>query len=189
MGLYIKGFRYAALKEGGERWWEFPFNKRLVKIFLYYLLVSFFVGLYVAIAGGISVAAYFFAGQSILLVSLVVAFFIVLGFYLFTRLMLIFLYVSIDQEKALRTSWHVMKGNVWHFILLVFFISLGVLVIGAVGSAVIGLLGFLAGLLSAWLGAVVLGFFVPFGLLIMLLSMAWIINAIAMVDKQLRAKK
>lgn len=187
-GLYVKGFRYAALKKGGDKWWEFPFDIRLIKMFLYYLLITFLIALYVGISTGITVSLLLFLESTFVTVLLSVGFSI-LGVYLITRLVLTFLYVAIDKEKALRTSWRVMKGNVWRFLLLVVLISLAVLGLIIAGSIVIGVFGWILGFIVGWLGIVIFALFVPFVILMMLVSMAWTITAIAHVNKQIMEKK
>jgi len=186
-GIYIKGFRYAALKEGGDKWLGFPFNMRLLKMFLYYLLITILSALYIILSAGIVVLQHFFL-ESVFVTILLAGLFAAFGVYLITRIVLTFLYVAIDQEKALRTSWSVMKGNVWHFLLLIILIGLTVLGAAIAGAALIGIVGFLLSLISSWLGAVIFVLFLPFGLLVMLLSTAWTINAVTYVNKQITAK-
>lgn len=183
-GFYIKGFRYAALKEGGDKWWDFPFNIRLVKMFLYFLLISFLVVIYVGISAGITIALNIILGSVFVTVLFSVGF-VVLGLYLITRLVLTFLYVAIDKEKPLRTSWYVMKGNVWRLLLLLVLISLIFL---AVNVIILGGLFLFVLFIGGWFTLIFYAFVLFINVLILFVSIAWTINAIAYVNKQLTQK-
>lgn len=188
MVLYINGFRYAVLGEGGDKWWAFSLNRRLVKMFLYYLLIIIFYVLYGSVAGAITFVTYFLIENIILTVLLGVLFF--MGFiYLATRLILTFLYVAVDQKEPLRTSWHLMRGNVLRVLGLFCLILLFILGIMILGSAIIGGGGWLLIDINMWLGIIIFALFVPFGLFLWLVSAALIIKVIALVNKQLTEKK
>ena len=164
LGMHINGFRYLALGEGGNTWFTFPFDKRLLKILLYFLLISIFMNIYVG--SMILFGDFLFEitnSTYLVIVSLVLLG--ILGIYLLTRLSLTFLYVSTDQEKPLRTSWHRMHKHVWRFLLLI--IMLFGLFIGfsiPIG-VVLFMVAYLLSYVSTWLGAIVLDLITPFAIL------------------------
>ncbi|MBX9785959.1 MAG: hypothetical protein K2Y08_01350 [Alphaproteobacteria bacterium] len=186
--LYVNGFRYAALGEGGDKWWTFSLNKRLWKMFLYYLLVIVLYLACGAVAVGITMGSYLLIENIFLTVFLGI---LSAGglIYLMARITLTFLYVAVDQKEPLRTSWHLMKGNVLRVLGLVFLILLVILGITIVGSAIIGLGGWLLSFINMWLGAIIFALFLPFGLFVWLVSTALMIKAIALINKQLTEKK
>jgi hypothetical protein len=184
MVLYVNGFRYAALGEGGDKWWAFALNRRLVQMFLYYLLIVVLFIVYGGIAVGITVGTYFLV-ENIFFAGLLGVLFFAGLIYLATRLILTFLYVTLDQKKPLRTSWHLMKGNVLRVLGLFLLIGLVVLGVTILGSAIIGLSGWILSLVNVWFGDIIFSFFVPFGLFVWLVSGVLSIKAIALVNKQL----
>jgi len=188
MVLYINGFRYAALGEGEDKWWTFSLNRRLVKMFLYYLLVIILYAVYVGGAAGITFVSYLLI-ENIFLTGLLGVLSVVGFVYLMARITLTFLYVAVDQKNALRTSWHLMRGNVLRVLGLFFLILLVILGLTILGSAIIGLGGWLLSLVNMWLGLIIFALFVPFGLFTWLVSTALMIKAIALVNKQLTEKK
>lgn len=181
---YLNGFRYAALGEGGDTWWNFHWNKRLWKMFLYHLLIIVLFAVYGAVAAGITVGSYLLT-ENVFLTALIGTLFGIGLFYLIGRLSLVFLNVAIDKKEALRTSWHVMKGNVLRLIGLFILIWLAVIGLTILGSAIIGLGAWLLGLINMWLGVIIFALFVPFGLFVWLVSAALTMKAIALVNKQL----
>ena len=181
---YLNGFRYAALGEGGNTWWNFPWNKRLWKMFLYHLLIIVLFIAYGGLAAGTTVVAYLLT-ENVFLAILIGTLFGLGLFYLIGRLTLVFLNVAIDKKEALRTSWHVMKGNVLRLIGLFILIWLAIIGITILGSAIIGLGGWILGLINMWLGVIIFALFVPFGLFVWLVSAALTMKAIALVNKQL----
>lgn len=186
--LYVNAFRYAALDEGGDKWWTFSLNKRLVKMFLYYLLIVTLFIAYGGIAAGITLGSYFLV-ENIFFAGLLGILFVVGLVYFATRLTLTFLYVAVDQKEPLRTSWHLMKGNVLRVLGL--FLLLGLVIIGItiLGSAIIGGGGWLLSFINMWLGLIVFTLFLPFGLFVWLVSIALMTKVIALVNKQLMGKK
>ena len=185
MVLYINAFRYAALGEGGDKWWAFPLNGRLVKMFLYYLLIVVLIFVYSGGAAGVTFGSYLLI-ENIFLTGLLGGLFAVGLIYLATRLTLTFLYVAVDQTEPLRTSWHLMKGNVLRVLGLFLLIGLVILGITILGSVIIGFGGWLLSLINMWLGLIIFALFVPFGLSVWLVSIALMTKAIALVNKQLR---
>lgn len=186
--LYINAFRYAALDEGGDKWWTFSLNRRLVKMFLYYLLVIVLYAVYALALGGITVGSYFLV-ENLFLTGLLGVLSVVGLVYLMARITLTFLYVAVDQKQPLRTSWHLMKGNVLRVLGLFFLIGFVILGITILGSAIIGGGGWLLSFINMWLGVIVFALFLPFGLFVWLVSIALMTKALALVNKQLMAKK
>ncbi|MDI9635424.1 hypothetical protein QM565_06435 [Geitlerinema splendidum] len=186
--LYVNAFRYAVLGEGGDKWWTFSLNKRLVKMFLYYLLIIVLCAVYGGVAGGITVGTYFLV-ENVFLTGLLGVLFVVGLVYFATRLTLTFLYVAVDQKEPLRTSWHLMKGSVLRVLGLFFLIGLVIIGLTIVGSAILGFGGWLLSLINMWLGAIVFALFIPFGLFVWLVSIALMTKTIALVNKQLMEKK
>ncbi|MBL8676077.1 MAG: hypothetical protein JNJ47_01425 [Alphaproteobacteria bacterium] len=184
MVLYVNGFRYAALGEGGDKWWAFPLNKRLVKMFLYYLLIVILIVVYSGGTAGITFASYLLI-ENIFLTVFLGTLSVVGLIYLATRLTLTFLYVSVDQKDPLRTSWHLMKGNVLRVFGLFLLMGLVILGITILGSAIIGLGGWLLSLMNMWLGLIIFALFLPFGLAVWLVSIALMTKTIVLVNKQL----
>lgn len=186
--LYINGFRYAARGEGGDKWWTFSLDKRLGKMVLYYFLIIILYALYALVAGGITVGSYFLV-ESIFLTGILGTLFVLGMIYLMTRVTLTFLYVAIDQKEPLRTSWHIMKGNVLRFVGLFVLIGLVILGLMLLGGAIIGLGGWLLSLINEWLGGIVFALLIPFIIFAWLVTFGLSIKAIALVNKQLTEKK
>ncbi|MBX9785958.1 MAG: hypothetical protein K2Y08_01345 [Alphaproteobacteria bacterium] len=181
---YLNGFRYAALGEGGDKWWNLHLNVRLWKMFLYQLLVIvLFVG-YGAVAAGITVGSYLLT-ESVFLTAFLGTFFGLGFFYLIGRLSLVFLNVATDKKDALMTSWHAMKGNVLRLIGLFILIWLAIIGLIIVGALMIGLSGALLGFISPMLGYLAFALAIPFMLFVWLVAAAMTMKAIALVDRQL----
>ncbi|MBX9621771.1 MAG: hypothetical protein K2X28_07105 [Alphaproteobacteria bacterium] len=186
--LNINGYRYAALGEGGDKWWTFPLNKRLLKIFLYYLFIFVLYIVCAVIATGITAGSYVLVENIFLTVLLAIL--LAVGLVgLMTRLSLTLLYVAVDQKEPLRTSWHLMKGNVLKLFKLFFLISFVVLGIAILGSAIIGGVGWILSLVNEKLGSIIFFLFVPFGFFIWFVSEVLMMKAIALVNKQLMENK
>ena len=132
--LFINGYRYALLNEGGHHWWTFHFNRRLVKMVLYFFLFVFLFGIYVFVAMGIIGISQSLFDNTILNVSLGI-FAGLYGLYIFFRLGLFPLFIAIDQIKPMAMSWRLLKGNVLRFIglnILLMVSLLAILLLGAV---------------------------------------------------------
>ncbi len=126
-------YRYALLKEGGNRWWEFRLNDRLIELLCYrfaYGLITFCAAIPIAIYFVPSVLGYFLPVtlQSMLKgapwistgpFEIGVKFLFIPGlFYLLLRLGLYSLFISIDVPQPFRSSWRLLKGNMGRFFCL-----------------------------------------------------------------------
>lgn len=174
ISLYINGYRYAVLEEGGDRWFSFNFNKRFVKMFLYAILVGILAGLYIAIAAGMIIGAHALTANVGLDVLLGIIFFLV-GIYLVLRIVLYSVVISLDQSEPLRTSWRLMKGNLLRYIGLLLLVSLTLILIGALGGAIVGIIGFLLEAISPALMvlAVLLWVLLALGMIVL----AWAVHS------------
>lgn len=151
--FYIKGFRYAVLREGGTRWWLVHFNGRVVKIILYFLLLGLLGSAYAGIVYAIGEATYsFLQEQNIVLILYVIL--SLYGIYLFARLSLCFLLISIDKKEPLRTSWHLLKGHVLRFIGLLVLLTLALSLITIAGTTLFAFLGTMLAA-SPWIVAII----------------------------------
>ena len=137
--MIINSLRYALLKEGGNRWWTLHFNPRFFKLVLYYILFILIIALVTGIVSGASgfvadlhtmnttpgiarrtyiLARYILAGGGIL---------VALGaIYLTIRLSLYSLFIATDQKRPFRSSWHLLKKNVWRFLGIIVLVILAV---------------------------------------------------------------
>jgi len=181
---YVNGFRYAALGEGGDTWWRLSWDRRLLMMFLYHLLFIVLFAAYGAIAAGITVGAYFLT-ESVFLTALLGTLFFIGLFYLMGRLILVFLNVATDKSEPLRTSWHVMKGNVLRLFGLFILIWLAIIALTIVGALIIGVTGAILSFIGGWLGYVVFALSIPFALFVWLVAAAMTMKALALVSKQL----
>ncbi|MBL8676935.1 MAG: hypothetical protein JNJ47_05900 [Alphaproteobacteria bacterium] len=181
---YTNGFRYAALGEGGDTWWNLHWNKRLWKMFLYHLLIIVIFAAYGVVGAGITVGSYFLI-ENVFLTTVIGLFFGLGLFYLIGRFALVFFNVAVDKKEALRTSWHVMKGNVLRLIGLFIIIWLAIIGLTILGAVIIGLSGILLSFISAILGYIIFALAVPFSLFVWLLTAAITMKAIALVNEQL----
>lgn len=181
---YVNGFRYAALGEGGDTWWRMSWDRRLWKMFLYHLLIVVLFAAYAGVAAGITVGSYFLT-ESVFLTALIGTLFGLGAFFLIGRLVLVFLNVATDKTEPLRTSWHVMKGNVLRLFGLYILISLVIIALTIVGAVIIGLTGVLLSFIGAGLGYAIYALAIPFTLFVWLVGAAMAMKAIALVSKQL----
>lgn len=174
ISLYINGYRYAVLEEGGHSWLTLNLNMRFVKMFLYAILIAILAGLYIAIVAGIIIGAHA-ASQSVGLDVFLGIIFGVIGFYLMFRILLYPVIISLDQSEPIRTSWRLMKGNILRFLGLIILVSLTILLIGLLGAIILGLLTALFTAISPVLGILSLALWVLFGVYMVLLG--WAINS------------
>ena len=147
LSLMINGFRYGTLHEGGKHWWTLRLNKRFWKMLLYMFLIIILVSVY-AIIGTLVVlgAQYFF--ENVFLDIALGALFILYGLYVFLRISLYGFLIAIDKTHPLRTSWHLVKGNIWRLIGLTLLIAITIGVLFAGIALVFSLLGLLLALIS-----------------------------------------
>lgn len=188
ISFLLKGFRYGVFGEGGQKWWSFQLNKRFVKIFLYFLLVGLLAVLYVLIAGGISVGTYFAVSNllqeevlAIVLAVILGGAFVIFGIFLMFRIYLTFLLIAVDEIKALRTSWHMLKGNVWRLIFLILLIALTVGAIILFGVLILALLGILSYFVSPILVAIIVALGIAFVLFTSFIYWAVGVKALSLV--------
>lgn len=185
LGMHINGFRYLTLGEGGDTWFTFPFDKRLLKVSLYFILISILASLYVT--GTIFLASFLFSlaiDTSIVIASLIIMG--TLGIYIFTRLVLTFHYISTDQEKPLRASWHRMHKRVGRFLIL-FLMSCILFILFSIPIGILlFIVSYLLSYVSTWLGAIFLDLVTPFAVLFFF---ALVMEAVVATNKETLVKK
>lgn len=173
--LYINGYRYAVLQEGGESTLFLNLNMRFVKFVLYTFFVGILVVIYVGISVGIIMGSHALVGN--IGVNVILGILLALyGFYLMFRIILFPVSISIDQSEPIKTSWRLMKGNILRFLGLSILIALTIFLIGIIGSIIVGLLGLLLALISPAVGlasGIVLGMF----LVLFLVLLGWAVNS------------
>ncbi|OJW53950.1 MAG: hypothetical protein BGO67_07750 [Alphaproteobacteria bacterium 41-28] len=175
--LYINGFRYGVLGEGGDRWWALHLDWRFVKMILYSILIGILATIYILITGGIALGAHFLVGSTALTVVLGILF-VIYGIYLALRLSLTYLLIAIDQEKPIRVSWRLLKGNVLRVLGLLILIGIVISLIGLAGIIVLGILGWILSLISVWLIAIPIVLFALFSIILWFVS--WIVGTKAL---------
>ncbi len=180
--IYINGFRYAVLEEGGDHWWTLNLDWRFVKMILYSILIGILASIYVFITVGIGLGAHFLVG-SIFLTSILGVLFVIYGIYLVIRISLTYLLIAIDQEKPIRVSWRLLKGNVLRVFWLFLLIGIVIFLISVAGGIVLGVLGWILSLISVWLVAIPVVLFLLFALFMWLLSWSVSSKAFALVYK------
>ncbi|MBY0501465.1 MAG: hypothetical protein K2P93_05630 [Alphaproteobacteria bacterium] len=175
--LYVNGFRYGVLHEGGKTWWNLHLNKRFVKMILYSFLIGILGGVYALLSAGIILLAeYLFASIA---VNIVLGTLLALyGFYLMFRITLTFLLIAIDRSEPIRVSWRLLRGNVLRVVGLVLLIMLKILFITLVGLIALVLIGTLFSFLSPWLAGVTAILIYIFMMFIWFY--AWAVNAQAL---------
>lgn len=174
ISLYINGYRYAVLEEGGHTWLTLNLNMRFVKMFLYAILITLLAGIYIAITAGIVIGAHA-AAQSVALDVILGIICGVFGFYLMFRVILYPVIISLDQSEPIRTSWRLLRGNVLRFIGLILLVSLTILVIGLLGAIILGLISALFTAISPVLGILSISLWVLFAIYMVLLG--WALNS------------
>lgn len=181
MSLYINGYRYGILNEGGDTWWQLQMNMRVVKLILYSLLIGLIVVGFVLLGAGIIVATQLLVHNVFLDVTIGILIGLY-GFYALIRLSLIFPLISIDREKPLKTSWRMLKGNVLRLIGLMILITFVIGMIGLFGFLALLLIGIIFSLLSPVVSIVVLTLLgLPFIIFMWLLNWAVFAKAISLV--------
>jgi len=150
VNLYINGFRYGVLREGGDQWWNLNFNMRFLKTILYTILIGVLSAIYVLASVGIGFGIQTLSDITALTVIAGIFLFIV-GFYALIRLSLTFILISIDQSQPIQKSWRLLKGNVLRLAVLHLLIALVIILIALAGSIVIGLFAGLFVFISPWL--------------------------------------
>lgn len=188
MILYINGFRYGVLHEGGNQWWNFHLNKRVVKLALYSLLVGALAGIYVLISAGIILVAQHLFESLVLniILGILLAFF---GLYALIRISLVQLLVAIDRSHPLRTSWTLLKKNVLRLLGLLFLVMVSILIICIVGIAILALLGLLLAFISPTLAAFSAVLIYLFGVYVWFLNWAVTTKALSIVYTSLTEER
>lgn len=178
--LYINGFRYGVLQEGGDQWWNLNFNMRFLKMILYTLLVGILSAIYVGLAIGIGFGIQTLTDLTVLTVIAGILL-VIGGVYALIRLSLTFTLISIDQSQPLRKSWRLLKGNVLRLFGLNLLIALVVFLIALAGMIVIGLFAGLFIFISPWLAMLLIIPGVLFFVFVWFLSWALQSKALSLV--------
>lgn len=139
--LQINGFRYAILRDGGDRWITLNLNKRLVKLFLYTILYNLLSQIYGFIVGFILGVLHVILDNDIIN-AVLITFFVLFGIYLLFRIFLYPVLISIDQRAPLTSSWDLTKSNVLRLIAVSLLVGLTLLFIGVVFGVVTALLAY-----------------------------------------------
>lgn len=167
--LYINGYRYGILKEGGDNWWLLQMNMRLVKLILYSLLIGLMSIGFVLVGAGIVIAFHMMFHSIFLdvLLGLVIG---VFGLYALIRLTLTFPLISIERENPLRSSWNMLHGNVLRLFGLSLIIGLAIFGIMLLGFLAISLVGYLLFMISPVL------LFIPIIAGVIFMAYIWLLN-------------
>lgn len=184
--LAINGYRYAILQEGKKGWTNLNLNMRFVKMILYYILVSILAGIYVAISAGIIFGTHsLFENMGVnIILGILLSFY---GLYLLLRITLYPVLISVDQSAPLSTSWNLLRGNIIRLIGLFLMVGLTVLLIGAVGAIILGLLTTLFSVVGPILTVVSLVLWFLFAVFMVLLGWAVNAKALGLVYQELSA--
>lgn len=172
--LYINGYRYAILHEGGRSGITLNLNMRFVKMVLYTILFGILGGLYIAASAGIIFAAHVLVNS--IAVDVILGIFLgMYAFYLMFRIVLFPVVISMDQNAPLKTSWSLMRSNALRYLGLSLLVMLTITLIGLLGAIVVGLLVTVLGMLSP----ILLIFSVMLGLLfaIFMVLLGWAVNS------------
>jgi len=178
ISIAINGYRYAILQESRI---TLNFNLRFIKMVLFGILVSILAGLYLTISGGIVMGA-----QSVfdnVAVSWILGIlFALYGLFLFFRIVLYPVIISIDQSEPLRISWRLMKGNILRYIALIILITITISIIGFVGGTILGFISYLLDLLSSSLASSLafVGVILNLAFGIFMLWLSWAVNSKAL---------
>ncbi len=144
--FYVKGYRYAILNEGGDRWWYLSLNGRLLKMIGYSLFIGLLLG---GSAPSIALVLNILSESQWIVLPILYCFILLWG-YVIIRLSFVFPLIAINQKKPLRTSWHLLKGNVMQLGGLLSLIGFTIVAIVLLVTSFVGLI---------WL---ILKFFSPF---------------------------
>lgn len=178
--LYINGFRYGILQEGGDQWWNLSLDKRFLKMILYSLLIVVLAVLYVLASFGIGFGIQTLGDMTALTVIFAILM-VTFGFYALLRVGLAFALISVDQSQPIQKSWRLLKGNVLRLFGLMLLIGLVVSLIALAGFIIIGVFAGLFLFISPWLAGLLI---IPGGLFfvfIWLFSWAFQAKAISLV--------
>lgn len=182
VSLMINGYRYGALREGGESWLTLNLNWRFIKLFLYYVLLVISFSIYALVCIGAIIGLYYLV-ESMALSVILGIFFGLAGLYAIMRLGLTLFLIAIDQTKPIRLSWALLKGNVLRLVGLMFLVLLVVAGISIAGLLVIAALTWILSLITPWLAIPGVLLFIAYVAAMWLLSWAAMAKAIALVYK------
>lgn len=172
--LYINGYRYAIFQEGSNEWLSLNLNMRFVKMVLYTIFVSILAGIYLVISIGIIWGAHSLVAN--MAVNVIVGILLALyGVYLMFRIVLFPVAIAIDRKEPLKVSWHLMKGNILRFMGLSILVALTIVLIGMIGAAILGILGFILAMASPIFAGISLVVGLVFLIFMVLLS--WAVNS------------
>jgi len=180
MTLYINGFRYGILHEGGNQWWNLHLNKRFVRMILYSILVPILGAVYLLTSFGIVfISQHLFSSIALnVILGVLLGLF---GCYVLIRIGLFHLLISIDGNQPLKTSWNLLKGNVLRFFGLIFLIMMSILIIAVMGIGVLALLGYLLSFVTHTLTGPIAVLIYLFGVYIWFLNWAVTAKALSLV--------
>jgi hypothetical protein len=138
--LYINGYRYAVLGEGGDRWISMGNPRRIGKFILYSFLLS---GAATLLLGG-AVLLYFelLRHTSYGIALACVGPLGLLGVYMFFRITFVKLLIPLDISHPIRTSWQLLEGNVLRMVALNVLIALSLTILLSLGVFFLLLVGF-----------------------------------------------
>lgn len=171
--LIVGGVRYAVLQEGGDQWFSFNFNVRMLRVFLYTLLLGILAAVYILISAVIALGAYALFTNWTLSIIFGIALFI--GFiYLAVRILLYQVVISLDQKEPLKTSWALMNGNILRVIGLSIVIALTFSLIAFGVGAILAVLNGLLFWAGNMLGVLSLVLWIPF--LVILTCAGWAVS-------------
>jgi len=104
------------------------------------------------------------------------------GLFLFFRIVLYPVIISIDQSEPLRISWRLMKGNILRYIALIILITITISIIGFVGGTILGFISYLLDLLSSSLASSLafVGVILNLAFGIFMLWLSWAVNSKAL---------
>lgn len=182
--LYINGYRYAILQEGGDSLVTLNLNMRFVRMVLYSILLAILGIIYVGLAAGILIGVHaLFANTGI---NIMVGILLVLyAYYLIVRLSLFPVMIAMDQSAPMKTSWRLMKGNVLRLVGLTLLVALTILLIGIIGGAIVGLLSMFLIMISPALSVLGILLGLIFAVLMVLLGWAVMSKALGLVYLEL----
>lgn len=185
--LVINGLRFIFLKEGGDRWFAFNFNVRVVMLFFYFLLLGVLAALYIVISAGVIFGAHTLLDN--IFVDTILGLVAFIGFiYLACRIALFQIPVALDLKNPIKTSWTLMAGNVLRLIGLTILIGLTLLALVIVGIVILGLFNTLLFLIFKPLGAISLVLWLPFLVIFVCFYMAVYLKATSLVYQGLSGK-
>lgn len=184
ISLYINGYRYAVLQEGGNKLFNLNLNMRFVKMFLYTILIM----LSALILWVVLFLAAVFIGAGLtggLIIPVLVV--ILFGIYLLLRISLYPLLIAVDQRKPIRTSWRLMKGNILRFIGLFLLVGLTLLLIGSLGGLLLIVLSSLFAMINPVLPYIVIILGLLFGVFMVLFFWAVFSKMMGIIYQDLSA--